>query len=118
MWVFLPEGVFSITEHPGHADQLQVRARVRADLMALRVRIREVNGVGFAPRIRVSFDTDYPFRFYVAKEKFAPLFAKLVSAIDYSNFKNACPRDRQSIYLRVWSLLISAFDKHRPRRTT
>ena len=105
MWLITTSGFFSIVAKPGDADDgmLTVRARAEADLAALRARYLPELG----PTVPHA-GTDYPFRARAPKEAVARAAAKLVSALDYSNFKDAVgedDREREALYHDVWSVL-------------
>ena len=96
-------GFFSVVRKPGETD-LTVRARVRADLEALKR--------GHLPSLG-SIDsgggTDYPYRAQVSADSFAAAIATMVEEIDYSNFKNEVAvrqgNARAHIYSEVWGAL-------------
>lgn len=101
MWLFTTIGFFSVVQKPGDAD-LTVRARVRADLEALRAK--------HLPAMTTPVDhggTDYPWRAKVSHADFAAALGELAGAIDYANFKDAVAarqgHDRARVYSKVWS---------------
>jgi hypothetical protein len=108
MWIFTPFGFFSVTEpRDGDGDTLQVRARVKEDLDALREKFLPTLGVTLA-----KIGTDYPYRAFVSKEDFALGMARIILSIDYSNFKATVMQEqglsREKLYMRVWSVLNDA----------
>jgi hypothetical protein len=103
MWIFTTIGFFSVVAHPGGADALMVRARVREDLVALRR--------GLLPDIEIERtpDRDYRYRTVVSREDWAHAAERLAAGIDYANFKDAVAErqghDRAQRYGRVWSVM-------------
>jgi hypothetical protein len=108
MWIFTPFGFFSVTEpRDGDGDTLQVRARVRADLVALKKQ--------YMPKLGKIFShvgTDYPYRSFISKYDFAEGMAKIVLSIDYSNFKATVDKkqglSREMLYMKVWQVMSNA----------
>jgi hypothetical protein len=121
MWIMLPLGAFSVTERPtrppGDERNLQVRARRREWLEALRE--------AYCPELGepVHYENaDYQWRCFVTPQQWAETLARIANAIDYSNFKGATldprhsphsPQQRQILHLaysRCWSALLEAGD--------
>ncbi|MFO0295896.1 MAG: NUDIX domain-containing protein [Rhodospirillales bacterium] len=106
MWVLTTAGFFSIVEKPGDraAGRLTIRARVRGDLE--RLRAEALPGLG---KIETGAGTDYPFRAVAPRAEVAAAIAKLVTDLDYPNFKDAVAArqgsDRADAYGRVWEAL-------------
>jgi 8-oxo-dGTP pyrophosphatase MutT (NUDIX family) len=103
MWTMTPIGFFSVVRKPGDLD-LTVRARVSADLDALRAR--------YLPRLSSTVahaGTDYPYRARCAPEAWAMALARMALDIDYGNFKSEVSRRqghaRAHAYGKVWSAL-------------
>jgi 8-oxo-dGTP pyrophosphatase MutT (NUDIX family) len=104
MWTLTPFGFFSAVRKHGDAH-LTIRARVAADLDALRVRCPTlsptVSGGG----------TDYPFRATCSPEAWGDALAAMGRDIDYANFKDEVARRqghaRAKVYGGVWSHLLS-----------
>jgi 8-oxo-dGTP pyrophosphatase MutT (NUDIX family) len=111
MWILTPFGFFSIVRKPGDAGAgtLTVRARVRADLEALREAC--LPGLG---AIVAHAGTDYPYRAQVPRGELAQALASVVSGIDYGNFKDEVSRRqgaaRAKAYSKVWSVLFDLED--------
>ena len=88
MWIFTSNGFFSVGEDarkdiPGHKDNLMVRARFRGDLhRAFGPLIKELGA-----KVHKTQNRDYLYRAYLPKDKFAAYMAKLVSEINYNDFK-------------------------------
>jgi 8-oxo-dGTP pyrophosphatase MutT (NUDIX family) len=101
-------GFYSIVEKPDDRDQgtLTVRARVRADLEALREQVLPELG-----EIVEHAGTDYQFRARAPRTAAAAAVATLVQALDYSNFKNEVAhrqgKARAIAYGKVWDVLCS-----------
>jgi hypothetical protein len=102
MWLLTPRGFFSAVQDRNDPDRVLVRARVGADLEALR---------DLLPEIEVVFGegTDYPWRAWIPRDDWARAVHAMCGEIDYGNFKNAVA-DRQGyaragIYSEVWGSL-------------
>jgi hypothetical protein len=104
MWVVTSIGFFSIVEKPCDkaTHTLTIRARVREDLLLLRKTCLPSLGP-----ILDYVGTDYAFRATAPKKDVSEAFAQLVSAIDYTNFKNEVAkrqrRKRAETYHDVWT---------------
>jgi hypothetical protein len=103
MWIFTTLGFFSTVAHPEHADAVIVRARVRADIEALRAHV--------LPDLEITETRhrDYRFRATVSRDEWAHAVEQLALEIDYPNFKVAVAArqgtDRAHAYGRVWSVM-------------
>lgn len=106
MWIFTPHGVYSAVEDPRYANQVQVRARVREDLVYLKEHV--CPGAG---RIVALPGRDYPYRVFMTKDDWARGLARMAYAIDYANFKDEVYRvqgkARESIFHKVWYELLA-----------
>jgi 8-oxo-dGTP pyrophosphatase MutT (NUDIX family) len=106
MWLITKFGFFSIVQKPGDAEagMLTVRARVRADLEALRAAYLPEMG-----EITENAGTDYRYRACVPHEALAAALQQIVLDIDYGNFKNAVQETqgpkRSHLYHQVWDVL-------------
>lgn len=106
MWLITPIGFFSIVEKPADRDAgtLTVRARIRADLEALRGKFLPTLG-----SIDESSDTDYRFRATAPRADVAAALAALVNDLHYSNFKSHVAKTqgsaRSHLYHLVWDVL-------------
>lgn len=103
MWLFTNIGFFSAVQKPG-TDYLTVRARVGADLDALRAK--------YLPQLSATEakgGTDYPWRATVSHADFAEALSKIAMDLHYDNFKNEVAhtqgKSRASRYGKVWSAL-------------
>lgn len=95
MWICLNNAFISAVQDENDVNGLKIRARNRAHLKAL-----------FPEnKIFASADTDYRFRVFVPKHKFAALIAMKITEIDYLNFKDSV-RDHKlhDLYASFWSL--------------
>lgn len=106
MWLITPTGFYSIVEKPTDRGKgtLTVRARVRADLLALKR--------GHCPslgRIRESEDTDYRFRATAKRSDVMQAVAHMLEGLNYSNFKSEVAMrqgiNRAHLYHDVWDVL-------------
>ncbi len=106
MWLITPIGFFSIVQKPSDVtnNTLTVRARLRADLEALRT--HHLPGLG---EITESTTNDYRFRAVAPRSEVAAAMAAMVNTLDYSNFKNQVGKvqgaARAHLYHDVWDVL-------------
>lgn len=106
MWLITPTGFYSIVEKPTDRGRgaLTVRARVRADLLALRRSYCPSLG-----RIRESEDTDYRYRATAKRADLARAMARMIDGLSYSNFKSEVAiqqsMHRAHLYHDVWDVL-------------
>lgn len=106
MWLITPIGFFSIVRKPEDEAQgtLTVRARVATDLEALRSAYLPSLGP-----VQESLVNDYRFRAVAPQAEVAAAAAKLIEAIDYSNFKDEVAQcqgpSRAALYHDVWAAL-------------
>ena len=109
MWLITNFGFFSIVQKPGDTD-LTIRARVRADLVALRAKY--LPGLGEITKSEV---TDYRYRAKVSSADLAAALGNIVRDINYDNFKS-CVAEKQGskrahIYHKVWEDLLELSDE-------
>jgi len=111
MWLFTPDGYYSIVQKPQDRKKgmLTIRTRNRADMDALVAR--------YLPRAkpyRVRH-SDYEWRIRVPQKAWARAVSKMALDIDYSNFKDEVTRwqgtHRHDVYLRVWQTLLALSDR-------
>ena len=106
MWLITSTGFFSIVQKPSdiEANTLTIRARVRADLDALRA--SHLPSLG---EIQESRHNDYRFRAVAARQEVAAAMANMIETLDYSNFKNQVAKvqgkERAHLYHDVWHVL-------------
>lgn len=81
MWLFTPDGFYSIVQKPGEAF-LTVRSRNPEDLDRLRRRYLPA----LSPTITTT-DSDYPYRGMATHEQVSEAMAAITSDISYGNFK-------------------------------
>lgn len=103
MWLFTTFGYFSVVQKAGEPF-LTVRARVAADLDALREK--------YLPELSAAMaihGTDYPYRAIIGHEAFARGLAKIGQDIHYPNFKDAVLSglgpERAHVYAEIWCRL-------------
>jgi ADP-ribose pyrophosphatase YjhB (NUDIX family) len=103
MWLITPQGFFSVVQKPSDAaaGMLTVRARVGADLDALRQTV--------LPQLGPTTEgegTDYRYRARAPRGAVAAAFSAMVEQLDYSNFKSAVAKRqgqaRAEVYHDVW----------------
>jgi hypothetical protein len=106
LWIITNFGFFSVVEKPRDEvdGTLTIRGRVRSDLDELKAKYLPAMGP-----ILEHQGTDYRYRASVARNELAVAMAKIVSDIDYSNFKTSVAtaqgKDRARTYGDVWSVL-------------
>ena len=104
MWLVTTIGFFSVVAD-SEPDTMMVRARVKADLEALKA-----EAMPSLSKIVFTKYRDYPYRAFIKRTEFEAGMAKLASMIDYTNFKDTVQSrqgwSRASLYTRVWSILI------------
>lgn len=105
MWLFVPEGFFSIVTADEFGHELQVRARSRDDL----VRLREAYLPSLGEPVSLP-GRDYPWRAFTTRQALSECLGKVVDALDYDNFKDTVARrlsrTRAHTYHRVWEACI------------
>ena len=112
MWLITNFGFFSVVQKPDDegAHTLTVRARVKADLEALRDRYLPELGP-----ITANAGTDYKYRAKVSRNALAAAHVRIVQDIDYNNFKNSVAKqqgyDRSNQYHKIWDVLYELQDK-------
>ncbi|MCC5805575.1 MAG: hypothetical protein JJU00_04520 [Opitutales bacterium] len=109
MWIFTRHGFFSIAHRPEMDAEhpVQIRARCREDLEALRGRWGALLGA------RPVIDTpqgDYPARMCVTGETFEALLRETARDLDYGNFKGEIGRtpgqaDKLRAYHDIWGTM-------------
>jgi hypothetical protein len=116
MWLFHPLGFASVVADEANPGNLMARSRFSADLR----RLFPDSG----PPLKTP-QADYLYRLSVSRAVVAERLAELALGIDYPNFKNACPPDRQRPYHAVWQTMyaeqarqqVPATPKPRKRRS-
>jgi len=114
MWLFTPEGFFSIVEDMDAPGRLMVRSRTRQDLERLTRLLKETTALSECPfEIEATPDRDYAWRFRCSKDEWSYALAFLGKAIDYSNFKDEVYRvlgeEREAVLHDIWARLLRAF---------
>jgi hypothetical protein len=93
MWVFMNDSFVSVVKHRTE-NILVVRSRKKKDLVAL---FKDEFKI-----IEMSY-SDYQFRCFVPKYRFAELMSERINSIEYVNFKNSVEdKDRKAAYTGVW----------------
>lgn len=102
MWLFTPEGFYSVVNAEEFGHPLQVRARCDDDLDRLRSSFFPTLGENVLLPGR-----DCPVRAFTTHEGFAECLSKIAMAIDYDNFKSTVAArhtsERAHLYGYVWS---------------
>lgn len=101
MWMFTPEGFFSIVAADEFGEEIQVRSRSADDIDRLRNSYFAKLGDTVSIKHR-----DYPFRAFTTRSDLAECLSQMALSIDYSNFKTTVARrhsqDRAHTYAKVW----------------
>ena len=102
MWLFTPEGFYSVVTAGEFGHELQVRARSADDLD----RLRQTHVPELGETVRIP-GRDYPVRAFANSDDLAGGLSRIVQSIDYSNFKSEVSRrqgyERAHIYGDVWA---------------
>lgn len=81
MWLYSEDGFLSAVCEKG-TDRIMVRARRRKDIDALGTLVEVPVQIVETPK------NDYPYRFFVTRDEFAGILARLVADMTYTNFKS------------------------------
>jgi hypothetical protein len=104
MWLMTTQGFYSVVAHRDLPGVMLVRARAKADLIALDRQIP-----GLEARITCDERADYLWRAAASREEWALALARLANEVDYDNFKSAVAarqgHKRAGVYHAVWSAL-------------
>lgn len=110
MWLFIPEGFFSIVTAEEFGYEVQVRSRSKVDLNAL----RDKYFPSLTEPVHLS-DRDYQWRSFCTKVDLAECLSNVALSLDYSNFKSAVAHRHSHVrahtYGRVWSACYSIQDE-------
>lgn len=108
MWLFTVIGFFSVIEHRDDKELLLIRARVKGDLE----RLKEKFLPNLGPILATPTGADYPYRALAWRSDFSNAMLKMVSHLNYTNFKSAVSKNqdwpRHDLYMKVWSIMKSA----------
>lgn len=101
MWVFLSEGFCSVVQDQNDSEKVIVRGRFLEDIERIADHLNQK--LGETPT------ADYPYRFTIAKKRWAQYLRDAAMNIDYDNFKEAVlrrsSRGRHDLYTQIWALL-------------
>lgn len=98
MWLFTTKGFVSIVENTQNPKTFLVRSRFSNDIQQM--------FPGYP--VKKTTNRDYLYRAEVPRGAVADQIRTLALVIDYPNFKDATPKARHDLYLRVWSILYNA----------
>ncbi len=102
MWLFTPEGFYSVVTAEELGHPLQVRARCAEDLDRLRLTYLPELG----PTVAIPH-RDYPWRAFTTRQHLAAGLARIAETLDYDNFKDAVAArlsaGRAHVYHAVWA---------------
>ena len=116
MWIMTKVGFFSVVQKAEDVEEnaLTIRARVRADLVALKREYLPEMGP-----ITEDLQADYRFRTRAWKTDWVSAMGKIAQGVDYENFKDEVKRlqgpTRAGLYGKVWQVL---FDLKTERRNS
>lgn len=109
MWLFTKIGFYSVVQHRENDQVVIIRARDRADLVALQGLMHEMFRRERPPKVASTPAADYPYRMNVGKARFAEVARRFAEDVDYENFKDRVKRAqgnaRAALYLRVWAAM-------------
>lgn len=110
MWIMTTIGFYSAVQHRDNHDDLLIRARSKADLLALQALAADRFG-GVGPIDTTLTGADYPHRMVISKSTWKALLEDLTDDVDYDNFKTAVARaghpERANTYHNVWQDLLA-----------
>lgn len=110
MWLFTTKGFVSVVEDYERPGNLLVRGRFKGDIPKIFPDVKE----------QYTRNRDYRYRASLPRETVAARIAELLLAINYPNFKDACPDDRHALHGQVWGTMYNAQNKQdrraRPKR--
>jgi hypothetical protein len=112
MWVFIPEGFFSIVQDKKNPKILIVRSRYVGDLERLVNAYFPKQRQVLVESIREWAGTDYRYRLLMNREEVESVFGKAAASITYTNFKNEVTKQhghaRHDLYMKVWYIMSGA----------
>lgn len=119
MWIMTTIGFYSAVQHRDNHDDLLIRARSKADLLALQALATGAGSAcrrgpgrfgGVGPIETTLHGADYPHRMVISKSTWKALLEDLTDDVDYDNFKTAVARaghpERANTYHKVWQDLL------------
>jgi hypothetical protein len=98
MWLFTRYGFYSAVcarknngkkGSPINPDRIMVRARIKSHLQALKSRFHELLR---RTKIEDTYGTDYRFRIFIPKRRWATIVAEIVLEMTWDNFKSEVAR--------------------------
>ena len=102
MWIFTPNGFFSIVSAEEFGEEIMVRARCASDLDRLRADCFPELGPNVEKPGR-----DYPVRAFTNRVDLAICLGRMAKTLDYSNFKDTVATrhssERAHTYAKVWA---------------
>lgn len=118
MWLQTKIGFYSVVEHDDDVQTVLIRARSRTDLEnlcdvadAVRRDYAEGEALGIDHKaIQFTPNADYHYRIICPRVSWMEVSLRLMTEIDYGNFKNAVSErdpDRSHLYHSVWNVLYS-----------
>lgn len=118
MWLQTKYGFYSVVEHDDDVHTVLIRARSRKDLEnlcdladAVRRDYKHGEAVGIEhSAIQYTPTADYYYRIICPRTSWMEVSLRLMTEIDYGNFKNAVSErdaERSNLYHSVWSVLLA-----------
>jgi len=108
VWIFTKSGLLSVVQNTANPRYLIVRARQSHHITS--------NFPGTAPLYTP--DADYSWRVYLPREEVAEQIDRLITDIDYPNFKDAADADLKNTYMSIWSTGLQLESLNHARITT
>jgi hypothetical protein len=115
MWLFTRQGFFSAVQKGCGQDELLVRSRQKADLIALGKKL------GIKIQLQEGAGTDYRYRAVLKKADWVRYLSESALELDYPNFKNTFSKSdftRHQAYLRCWETLFEWQESSRRGKTS
>lgn len=101
MWIIGTDGIYSVVAHKDDPDQLLVRSRSEKDIDYFKSIMDELGLEPLSSKV-YGDKFDYPWRYYCQKDDVTTAFAKIMSDIEYANFKSAAPSERGSMLMSIY----------------
>ena len=111
MWIFTIKGFFSVVEHKDDPNTMVVRARIGNDIKNIQQMF--VDQGNEKPEILQMSHSDYKFRIFVNRKIWIEVMTRLMSDLNYTNFKNAAAKEddfktmqlRSQAYTSIWFIM-------------
>lgn len=113
MWVFTPEGFYSLVQDKQDASKILVRSRIADDLERLLDAYINKNDAEILKNSITEWSgTDYRYRVALSRELVQYVFGEAAASITYTNFKNEVTEQRghyrHDLYMKIWHIMNEA----------